>query len=57
LTADVIWDGLNAGARIAQRLRSSRLIDACAVTARGRGRCIGALDAHLLVRMGVSEWR
>jgi hypothetical protein len=57
LTADVIWDGLGAGARIAQRLRSQRLIDACALTARGRGRCIGALDAHLLVRFGVSEWR
>ena len=57
LTADAIWDGLAAGARIAQRLRSQRLIDACALTARGRGRCIGALDAHLLVRLGVSEWR
>ena len=57
LTADVIWDGLNAGARIAQRLRSQRLIDAGALTARGRGRAIGAMDAHLLVRFGVSEWR
>jgi hypothetical protein len=57
LAAEVIWDALSQGARIGQRLKSQKLIEAAVLTAKGRGRTMGALKPDPLIRFGVSDWR
>jgi hypothetical protein len=57
LAAEVIWDALSQGARIGQRLKGQKLIEAAVLTAKGRGRTIGSLKPDPLIRFGVSDWR
>lgn len=57
IPAERIFEALSAGARLAQRHRAGRLIEAAVLTAKGRGRAIGPVKPDALVRFGVSEWR
>ena len=57
LSAEVVWDVLGAGARVASALRSAGHLRGAVLTFRGRGRVIGPLEGDRLLRFGVSNWR
>lgn len=57
LPPEAIWDALSAGLRRASALREKRLLRACVLGLKGRGRTLGPIDGDRLLRFGVSEWR
>lgn len=54
---EAIWDGLAAGMKRARGLSEKRLLRACVLALKGRGRTLGPIDGDRLLRFGVSEWR
>lgn len=54
---EAIRDGLAAGMKRARGLSEKRLLRACALALKGRGRTLGPIDGDRLLRFGVSEWR
>lgn len=55
--AEETWNALSAGARAVGALRDAGRIYGAAITHKGRGRVLGALDPNPLFRLRVSDWR
>ncbi|MGB0921674.1 MAG: hypothetical protein ACPG1C_10205 [Alphaproteobacteria bacterium] len=55
--AEESWNALSLGARHAAALRGEGKIYGAAITHKGRGRVVGALDPNPLFRLRVSDWR
>jgi len=57
LDPEETWDALAPGARAASEARQAGHVYAGALSLRGRGRVIGALDPNPLMRFRASQWR
>ncbi len=57
LDPEETWDALAPGARVASEARQAGRVYAGALSLRGRGRVIGALDPNPLMRFRASQWR
>lgn len=55
--AEETWNALTPAARLASTLKGEGKIYGAAITHKGRGRIIGAMDPNPLFRLRVSDWR
>ncbi len=55
--AEETWNALMPAARLASALKSEGKIYGAAITHKGRGRTLGAMDPNPLFRLRVSDWR